>query len=145
MLLELYLWKKEIAQRSSRRLQGLDLEMVPETVSDRHCIFCLTDKNHGFTIIGGNVLRFPCCKKFAHRECQRQWELNSSTCPHCRTELPNERDVAENLNNRNREVSPRQLAINALQTAIQDREGLEQRIDSVSLTFAYSERMTNRC
>ena len=60
-------------------------------------------------------------------------ELNSSTCPHCRTELPNERDVAENLNNRNWEVSPRQLAINALQTAIQDRTK-EQRIDSVSLT-----------
>jgi len=36
------------------------------------------------------------------------------------------------------EVSPRQLAINALQAAIQEREGLEQRIDPVSLTLAYS-------
>ena len=130
-----------MAQRRSRRLQGLDVEMVPETVSDRHCLFCLTDENHGFNIIGGNVLQFPCCKKFAHRECQRQWELNSSVCPHCRTELPNERAVTENLHDRNREVSLRQLAINALQAAIQDREGLEERIDSVSLTPAYSERM----
>ena len=134
-----------MAQRSSRRLQGLDVEMVPGTVSDRYCIFCLTDENHGFNIIGGNVLCFPCYKKFAHHECQRQWEVNSSACPHWRTELPNERDVTENLHNRNREVSPRQLALNALQAAIQDREGLEQRIDSVSLTLAYNERMINRC
>lgn len=27
--------------------------------------------------IGGNVLLFPCCKKFAHHSCQREWERNS--------------------------------------------------------------------
>ena len=77
-------------------------------------------------------------RKFFHRECQRHWELTSSACPHYRTELPNQRDVAENLHARNREVSPRQLTINDLQAAIQEREGLEQKFDSVSLSLAYS-------
>ena len=137
--------KKEMSHKSSRRLQELDVEMVPETVSDRHCIIFLTDEYHGFNIIGGNVLCFPRYKNFAHCECQRQWEPTSSACPHCRTELPNEREVTENLHGHNREVSLRQLAIKALQAAIQDREGLKQSIDSVSLTLAYSERMINQC
>jgi len=72
---------KNMAQRQSRRLRGLDAEIVPETARDKHCVFCLTDENHGFNIIGGNVLRFPCCKKFAHRSCQREWERNSPVSP----------------------------------------------------------------
>ena len=128
-----------MAQRQSRRLRGMDAEIVPETARDKHCIFCLTDENQGFNIIGGNVLRFPCCQKFAHRSCQRKWERNSSECPHCRRELPNERDdelpPVEPTEPRNREASPRQRAINALRALLQDREGLQQRIDAVSLTF----------
>lgn len=126
---------KNMAQRQSRRLRGLDAEIVPETARDKHCVFCLTDENHGFNIIGGNVLRFPCCKKFAHRSCQREWERNSPLCPHCRRKLGDELPPVELTEPRNREVSPRQRAINALQEAIQDREGLEQRINAVSLTF----------
>ena len=35
----------------------------------------------------------------------------------------------------NEQIPPRQQAINALQAAIQDRAGLEQRMNAVSLTF----------
>ena len=49
-------------QRQSQRLHGLDAEIVPETARDQHCIFCFIDEHHGFNIIAGNVLRFPCCK-----------------------------------------------------------------------------------
>jgi len=76
-----------MAQRQSQRLCGLDAEIVPETARDKHCVFCLTDENQGFNIIGGKALRFPCCKKFAHRSCQREWERNSPLCPHCRRKL----------------------------------------------------------
>ena len=55
--------------------------------------------------------------------------------PHCRRKLGDELPPVELTEPRNREVSPRQRAINALQEAIQDREGLEQRINAVSLTF----------
>ena len=80
-----------MAQSQSRRLRGLDAEIVPETARDKHCVFCLTNENQGFNIIKGNILRFPCCKKFASRNCQREWERNFSVCPHCRRELPYER------------------------------------------------------
>ena len=122
-------------QRQSRRLRGLDAEIVPETASDQHCIFCLMDEHHGFNIIAGNVLRFPCCMKFAHRSCQREWERNSQLCPRCRGELPdegNEELLREAIAPRN--IPPRQRAINALQAAIQDREGLEERMNAVSMT-----------
>ena len=125
-------------QRQSRRLHGLDAEIVPETARDQHCIFCLIDEHHGFNIIAGNVLQFPCCKKFAHRSCQREWERNSSQCPHCRRELPNEGNdglPVEAIEPRNGHISPRQRAMNALQSAIRDREGLKQRMNAVSFTF----------
>lgn len=127
-----------MAQRQSRRLRGLDVEIVPETARDKHCIFCLIDEHHGFNIIAGNVLRYPCCSKFAHRCCQREWEMNSQLCPHCRSELPNDETdelSMEAIEPRNEQIPPRQQAINALQAAIQDRAGLEQRMNAVSLTF----------
>ena len=129
---------KNMAPRQSRRLRGLDAEIVPETARDKHCVFCLTDGDQGFNIIGGNVLRFPCCKKFAHRSCQREWERNSPLCPHCRRKLGDELTPVELTEPCNREVSPWQWAINALQEAIQDREGVKQQINAVSLTFYVS-------
>ena len=125
-------------QCQSRRLRGLDAEIVPETVRDQHCIFCLIDEHHGFNIIAGNVLRFPCCKKFAHHSCQREWERISPLCPHCRRELPSEENdelLVEAIEPCNGQISPRQRAINALQAAIQDREGLKQRMNEVSFHF----------
>ena len=86
-------------QRQSRRLRGLDAEIVPETARDQHCIFivyslyihCIfIDEHHGFNIIAGNILRFPCCKNFAHRSCQRKWERISPLRPNCGRELPSE-------------------------------------------------------
>ena len=127
-------------QRQSRRLRRLDAEIVLETASDQHCIFCLIHEHHGFNIIPGNVLRFPCCKMFAHRSCQREWERISLLCPHCRRELPNEENdelLVEAIEPRNGQISPWQQAINALQAAIQDREGFEQRMNEVSLTFLF--------
>ena len=127
-------------QRQSRRLRGLDAEIVPETASDQHCIFCLIDEHHGFNIIAGNVLRFPCCKTFAHRSCQRKWERISPLCPHCRRELPNEENdqlLVEAIEPRNGQISPRQQEINALQAAIQDREGVQRRMNEVSFTFIF--------
>ena len=129
-----------MAQRQSRRLRGLDVEMVPETARDKHCIFCLMDEHHGFNIIAGNVLRFPCCSKFAHRSCQREWERNSPLCPHCRRELPNEGNdelLVEAIELRNGQIPPRQQAVNALRAAIEDRAGLEQRMNGVSLTLLF--------
>ena len=128
-----------MAQRQSRRLRGLDAEIVPETARDKHCIFCLMDEHSGFNIIAGNVLRFPCCMKFAHRSCQREWERHSQLCPHCWGELPdegNEELLREAIAPRN--IPPRQQTINALQAAIQDREGLEERMNAVSLIFFLS-------
>ena len=108
-----------MAQRQSRRLHGLDTEIVPETARVKHCIFCLIDENQGFSIIAGNVLRFPCCKKFAHRSFQPEWERNSPLCLHCRKELPKERDdKLPPVEPDNREVSLRQQAINVLQALI---------------------------
>ena len=127
-----------MAERQSRRLRGLDAEIVPETARDKHCIFCLMDEHRGFNIIAGNVLRFPCCMKFAHRSCQRVWERHSQLCPHCCGELPdegNEELLREAIAPRN--IPPRQQAINALQAAIQDREGLEERMNAVSLNFFF--------
>jgi len=106
-----------MAQRQSRRLHGLDAEIVPETARDKHCVFCLTDENQGFNIIGGNFMRFPCCKKFAHRSCQREWGRNLPLYPQCQRKLDDE--------------------LPPLQGVIQDREGLERRINAVRLTFSY--------
>ena len=33
----------------------VDVEIAPETVCNRHCMFCLIDENQGYNIIGGNV------------------------------------------------------------------------------------------
>ena len=38
---------------------------------------------------------------------------------------------------RNGQIPPRQQAINALRAAIEDRAGLEQRMNGVSLTFFF--------
>jgi len=70
-------------------------------------------------------------------------ERNSSGCPHCSSKLLDKRDVepfpAEPLNAEphNSQLSPQQLAVNVLHAALQDREELQQRIDTVSLTFFY--------
>ena len=127
-----------MAQRQSWRLRSLDIEIVPETSRDKHCIFCLIDEHHGFNIIAGNVLRFPCCRKFADRSCQREWERNSELCPHCRRKLPNEgNDEApmEAIELHNGQIPPWQQAINALQAVMEDRARLEQQINTVSLAF----------
>ncbi|KAJ7358651.1 hypothetical protein OS493_022084, partial [Desmophyllum pertusum] len=83
-----------------------------------------------------NVLRFSCCKKFAHRSCQEAWEKISSTCPHCRAEMQNGRNdeppVAEPLAIVGVEppLSPsRDDAINALFTTANDQALIQQRID----------------
>jgi len=39
---------KNMAQRQSRRLRGLDAEIVLETARKKHCVFCLTDEKHFF-------------------------------------------------------------------------------------------------
>ena len=39
-----------MAQRQSRRLRGLDAEIVLETARKKHCVFCLTDEKHFFLI-----------------------------------------------------------------------------------------------
>ena len=126
-----------MAQRQSRQ-SGLDVEIVPETACDKHCIFCSIEEHNGFNIIAGNILRFPCCRKFAHRSYQREWERNSQLCPHCRGELPNDgidELPMEAIEPRNGQIPLRQQAINALQAAIRDRAGLVQRMNAVSLLF----------
>lgn len=129
----------KMAQRRSRRIAGLN----PETIEDERCIFCLVDEKEGFNILRANVLRFSCCKKFAHRSCQEAWEKISSTCPHCRAEMQNGRNdeppVAEPLAIVGVEppLSPsRDDAINALFTTANDQALIQQRIDSVSYFVA---------
>ncbi|KAJ7376483.1 hypothetical protein OS493_034473 [Desmophyllum pertusum] len=127
-----------MAQRRSRRIAGLN----PETIEDERCIFCLVDEKEGFNILRANVLRFSCCKKFAHRSCQEAWEKISSTCPHCRAEMQNGRNdeppVAEPLAIVGVEppLSPsRDDAINALFTTANDQALIQQRIDSFELFY----------
>jgi len=59
-------------------------------------------------------------------------ERNSSGCPHCSSKLLDERDVEPfpveplNAEPHNSQLSPQQLAVNALHAALQDREELQQ-------------------
>jgi len=59
-------------------------------------------------------------------------------CPHCRRKLGDELPPVELNEPRNREVSLRQRAINALQEAIQDREGLKQQINAFHFPYHIS-------
>lgn len=75
--------------RRSRRLAGFGPEYVPEKMEDQKCLICL-EEAPGFDILDSSVLLFPCCGKFAHRQCRAQWETTSLTCPHCREFPPSE-------------------------------------------------------
>lgn len=68
-------------QRRSARLAGEspEIEDKPED-----CFFCLTKVD----ICKVSVVLLPCCKKFAHRLCQKEWESTSTQCAHCRRDLP---------------------------------------------------------
>ena len=63
----------------SLRLKG-ERPQVEET--SFKCHFCLVEDDA--CRIGTVFL--PCCKKFVHKKCQIQWQLNNSTCALCRQE-----------------------------------------------------------
>ena len=66
-------------RRQSLRLKG-ESPQVEET--SFQCHFCLAEDDA--CRIGTVFL--PCCKKFVHKKCQMQWQLNNSTCALCRQE-----------------------------------------------------------
>ena len=66
-------------RRQSLRLKG-ERPQVEET--SFQCHFCLVEDDA--CRIGTVFL--PCCKKFVHKKCQIQWQLNNSTCALCRQE-----------------------------------------------------------
>ena len=66
-------------RRQSLRLRG-ERPQVEET--SFQCHFCLVEDDA--CRIGTVFL--PCCKKFVHKKCQIQWQLNNSTCALCRQE-----------------------------------------------------------
>eukprot|EP01130_Rhizamoeba_saxonica_P012903 TRINITY_DN5483_c0_g1_i2.p1 TRINITY_DN5483_c0_g1~~TRINITY_DN5483_c0_g1_i2.p1 ORF type:complete len:437 (-),score=53.92 TRINITY_DN5483_c0_g1_i2:805-2115(-) len=53
---------------------------IPLAEQDRYCAICMTDveENHAIT---------P-CNHIYHAECLSEWLLRKSTCPSCRTEIP---------------------------------------------------------
>ena len=66
-------------RRQSLRLKG-ERPQVEETSFQFH--FCLVEDD---ACRVGTVF-LPCCKKFVHKKCQIQWQLNNSTCALCRQE-----------------------------------------------------------
>ena len=124
-------------RRQSLRLRG-ERPQVEET--SFQCHFCLVEDDA--CRIGTVFL--PCCKKFVHKKCQIQWQLNNSTCALCRQEtivLPmpetqEDFDIPwEPVDEGNRAMTNRQV-IERLE-ALLASEGLRNTFDQVRASFIF--------
>lgn len=117
--------------RYSRRLNGEKPEIVTD---DERCLFCYQTESEGFDILRSAV-RFPCCKKFAHRTCQARWEEENYYCAHCRKELKEE-GVHHTITD-----PMHRGAINALRGCLEDCNSLETQ--QVSVTYQIFKSISN--